>query len=329
MDILIDGQYAGMTIRTLLQRELGYSSNLIKKLKFSENGILVNGVFKTVRYELAEGDLLSLAVEDTGADVSPYTIPAELPIGILFEDEWITVVDKPANMPAHPSLGHQLDTVSNALAWRYREKPYVFRPANRLDRDTSGCMLTANTRDASYKMYTSMTTGKIYKTYLAVLDGVPAEEKGELVSHMHRKEGSIIEREETAPDTPDAKKAVTEYTVIDRREHTAVVMAHPITGRTHQLRVQFTGIGCPIAGDDLYWKANENISRHALHCISTCFPHPQNGEKVSVRAPIPEDIRGLLTAEGYDADEIEKRCSAYCEAYHLKMYNGKDADPNV
>lgn len=329
MDILINGQYVGMTIRTLLQRELGYSSNLIKKLKFSENGITVNGVFKTVRYELAEGDVLSLAVEDTGADVSPYTIPAELEIGIVYEDEWLTVVDKPANMPAHPSLGHQLDTVSNALAWRYREKPYVFRPVNRLDRDTSGCMLTANTRDASYKMYTSMTTGKIYKTYLAVLNGMAPQTDGTLVSYMHRKEGSIIEREETSPDMPDAKKAVTEYTVIARMDTTAVVMAHPITGRTHQLRVQFAGVGCPIVGDDLYGKGSECITRHALHCTATCFPHPNTGEKVSVHAPIPGDIRVLLTALGYDTAEIEKKCSTYCEMYHDKMYNRKETDPNV
>ncbi|MBQ7922928.1 MAG: RluA family pseudouridine synthase [Clostridia bacterium] len=329
MDILINGQYVGLTIRTLLQRELGFSANLIKKLKFTENGITVNGVFKTVRYELAEGDVLSLAVEDTASDVSPYTIPAELPIGILYEDEWLTVVDKPANMPAHPSLGHQLDTVSNALAWRYREKPYVFRPVNRLDRDTSGCMLTANTRDASYKMYTAMTTGKVYKTYLAVLDGVPGQTEGTLESYMHRKAESIIEREETSPDTPDAKKAVTEYIVIARRENTSVVLAHPITGRTHQLRVQFAGIGCPIVGDDLYWKPSAYITRHALHCTATCFPHPDTGAKVSVHAPVPEDIGVLLTALGYDAAEIEKIGSTYCEMYHNQMYNGKENDPNV
>lgn len=329
MDILITGQYVGMNIRTLLQRELGYSANLIKKLKFTENGITVNGVFKTVRYELAEGDILSLAVEDTAKDVSPYTIPAELPIGILYEDEWLTVVDKPANMPAHPSLGHQLDTVSNALAWRYREKPYVFRPVNRLDRDTSGCMLTANTRDASYKMYTSMTTGKVYKTYLAVLDNIPGQKSGTLMSYMHRKGDSIIEREETSPDMPDAKKAVTEYTVIAHRENTAVVLAHPITGRTHQIRVQFAGIGCPVVGDDLYWQPSEHITRHALHCTATCFPHPETKEKISVHAPVPEDIGTLLTELGYDVEEIEHICSTYCEIYHEKMYNGKENDPNV
>jgi len=329
MDILIEKQYAGLNIRTLLQRELGYSANLIKKLKFSENGILVNGVFRTVRYELAEGDVLSLAVEDTAEDVSPYTIPAELPIGILFEDDWVTVVDKPADMPSHPSLGHQLDTVSNALAWRYRGKPYVFRPVNRLDRDTSGCMLTANTKDASYKMYTAMTTGQIHKTYLAVLDGIPEEITGTLDTFMHRKPDSIIEREETSADTPDAKRALTAYTVVAKTETTSIVMAHPITGRTHQLRVQFAGIGCPVTGDDLYGKQSPYITRHALHCTATCFPHPSDGRNVPVHASLPEDIADLLSALGYCPGEIDKLCRKYCDKYHSTVQDGKENDLNV
>lgn len=298
MDIQIGRDWAGKTIREVLQKELGYSSNLIKKLKFSENGITVNGQWQTVRFTLQEGDILSLRVEDTAEDVSPYTIPVEIPIEVLFEDQWVTVVNKPPDMPAHPSLGHKLDTVSNALAWRYRESHYVFRPVNRLDRDTSGCMLTANTRDASYKMYTAMTTGQIQKTYLAILDGVPDEKEGVLTSYMHRAEESIIRREETSPDTPDAKIAITEYRTLWEDGTHAIVEAHPITGRTHQLRVQFAGIGCPITGDDLYGNASPDISRHALHAWQTCFPHPSDGREVTVTAPLPEDMVRLVEAVG-------------------------------
>ncbi len=325
MEIRISSDWAGKTIREVLQRELGYSSNLIKKLKFSENGILVNGEFRTVRYVLAEGDRLSLRVEDSAADVSPYTIPAELPIDVVYEDEWITVVNKPADMPAHPSLGHQLDTVSNALAWRYREKPYVFRPVNRLDRDTSGCMLTANTRDASYKMYTAMTTGQISKTYFAVLDGVPAEKTGTLTSFMHRKADSIIEREETAPDTPDAKIAVTDYCVLWENGRHAVVMAHPITGRTHQIRVQFAGIGCPVTGDDLYGAASPHIGRHALHSYRTCFPHPEDGRTVSVTAPLFPDMLSLLDICTGERERVLAAAEAYCQS----ECHGRKDDPHV
>lgn len=312
MELGIDAAWAGKTIREVLQRELGYSSNLIKKLKFSEGGILVNGEFRTVRYVLCEGDVLSLKVEDSAADVSPYTIAAELPIDVVYEDDWITVVNKPADMPAHPSLGHRLDTVSNALAWRYRDKPYVFRPVNRLDRDTSGCMLTANTRDASYKMYIFMTTGQITKTYLALLDGVPAEKSGRLTSYMHRVGDSIIKREETSPDTPDAKIALTDYAVLWEDGRHAVVMARPVTGRTHQIRVQFAGIGCPVTGDDLYGAASPHIGRHALHSYRTEFPHPADNRPMTVTAPLYPDMLSLLDVITGDRDAVLAAADAYC-----------------
>ncbi|MBE6598044.1 MAG: RluA family pseudouridine synthase [Ruminococcaceae bacterium] len=296
MDILIDGNYEGMTIREVLTSKLGYSSNLIKKLKFSEGGITVNGGFVTVRYVLRRGDLLSLGVEDKDSDVSPYTIPCDLPIEVIFEDEWVTAVNKPHDMPAHPSLGHKLDTVANALAYRYGDRPYVFRPVNRLDRDTSGCMLTANSKAASYKMYLAMTEGRIRKRYIAVLCGVPTVREGRIETYMRRAEGSIIQREETAPDDPEGKIAITEYRVLFANDTYSVAEAYPITGRTHQLRVQFAGMGCPIVGDTLYGSESPHIGRHALHCIGTTFPHPEDGRTVNVTSSLPEDIRGLTEA---------------------------------
>jgi len=296
MDIIINGNYEGMNIREVLTAKLGYSSNLIKKLKFSEGGITVNGSFVTVRYILKTGDVLSLRVEDTEEDVSPYTIPCDLPIEVVYEDGYVTAVNKPPDMPAHPSLGHKLDTVANALAFRYGDRPYVFRPVNRLDRDTSGCMLTANTKAASYRMYLAMTEGRIRKRYLAVLDGIPPEKEGKIESFMRRAEESIIVRRETTPDDPEGKRALTEYRVLHHNDRYAIAEASPITGRTHQLRVQFAGIGCPIAGDTLYGRESPFIGRHALHCAGTVFPHPEDDREIAVRAPLPEDMRALILA---------------------------------
>lgn len=301
MEILIENNYEGKLIREVLRGELGYSANLIKKLKFSEGGILVNGQWVTVRYELKRGDVLSLAVEDGPEDVSPYILPAELPLEVLFEDEWITAVNKPPNMPAHPSLGHRMDTAANALAFRYSprgERPYVFRPVNRLDRDTSGCMLTSNSRAASYKMYSAMVSGQIHKQYLAVTDGVPAEKTGTLRSFLRRREDSIVEREECSGDAPGAKEAVTSYRVLDEAAGRALLLASPITGRTHQLRVQFAGIGCPITGDTLYGQESPEIARHALHSWRTSFPHPGTGEGMTLTAPVPADLAALANAFG-------------------------------
>ena len=275
MEIRVDERLAGLTVRDVLQRELGFSSNLIKKLKFSENGILVDGQFVTVRHVLAEGELLRLRTEDRAEDVN-----------------------KPPDMPAHPSQGHRLDTLANALAWRYRDRIYVFRPVNRLDRDTSGCMLTSNTKDASYKMYAAMTGGLIRKEYLAVLDGIPPAEEGTLRSFMRRKQDSVIEREECAPDAPGAKEAVTEYRVLAESGGRSLVSASPITGRTHQLRVQFASVGAPVTGDSLYGEASPLIARHALHSFRTTFPHPMTGETLCVLAPLPEDLRSLAEDSG-------------------------------
>lgn len=298
MDIIIDNNFEGRLIREVLKKDLGFSVNFIKKLKFSPDGIKVNGQWVTVRYELQHGDVLSLATEDKPEDVSPYIIPADLPLDIVWEDEFVTAVNKPYNMPSHPSHGHRLDTVANALAYRYSDRTYVFRPVNRLDRDTSGCMLTANTKDASYKMYTAMVDGRIRKSYLAVLDGIPKEREGVLFSYMHRREESIIVREECSPELSDAKPAITAYRVLTDNGVNSLVIASPVTGRTHQLRLHFLGQGCPVTGDTLYGNASGFITRHALHSWKTVFPHPSTGETISVTAPIPQDISALMDALG-------------------------------
>ena len=134
MEIVIDKEIAGKDIRTLLRQDMGFSSTMLKKLKFSEGGILVNGSFVTVRYELQVGDVLSVAVEDRQEDVSPYIVPVEMELPVLYEDDALTVVNKPPDMPSHPSFGHRDDTVANVLAWRYRDRTYVFRPVNRYQR---------------------------------------------------------------------------------------------------------------------------------------------------------------------------------------------------
>lgn len=295
MNIKITSGEAGITIREYLRGRLGYSSAMLKKLKFTEGGITVNGSFVTVRHVLSEGEVLSLMSEDRDEDTSPYIIPVDIPIEVIFEDEHITAVNKPPSMPAHPSFGHRDDTVANALAYRYKDEPYVFRPVNRLDRDTSGVMLTANTRLASYKMYRLMTEGKIRKSYIAVLDGVPEKIEGTITSYMRRKEGSVVEREECA-ENEGGKIAVTEYKVIASNNTRSVVLASPITGRTHQLRVQFAGIGCPITGDTMYGHECELIDRQALHAVRTKFPHPLMGDELMLEASVPDDILSVVSA---------------------------------
>lgn len=301
----ITADEAGLTVKKYLFDVLGYSCAAVKRVKYRDCGIMLNGERVTVRKVLAEGDILSVAIEDTEEDENEYTVPAELDIGIVYEDEYLTVVNKPPMMPAHPSLGHKNDTVANALAWRYRDIPYVFRPVNRLDRDTSGVMLTTRDKVTAGKLYRSMRRGEIKKSYIAVVEGVLPESKGRLVSYMCREGDSIVKRRICSEDEPRAKIAVTEYEVVESNGKASVVRVTPVTGRTHQLRLHFASCGCPIFGDTMYGNECEHIGRQALHASSLVFAHPQSGEMLELSAEVPADIRYLLDNLGFNIEKIK------------------------
>ncbi len=312
MTIQIDETIAGKTIREYLRGVLGYSGGMLKRLKFMDGGITVNGNFVTVRYVLQEGDILQLLVEDRPEDTCPYMIPVELPVKIAYEDEHLTAVDKPPDMPAHPSLSHRMDTVANALAFRYADAPFVFRPVNRLDRDTSGLMLTARTRLAASQMYQHMIGGNIRKLYIAILCGTPKECCGEIRLPLCRCSDSIIMRRVATPGETGAKDAHTLYRVLFVGKTYTVVLAAPITGRTHQLRVHFSAIDCPLAGDTMYGGASIDISRHALHAAYLSFPHPQSGRNISLYSPLPDDMAAICPI---DQDTLENAVQKEAEAY--------------
>lgn len=283
----------GQSVRKFLLQHLYLSSKMLKHLKYTPNGICVNGKQVTVRYLLHQGDLLTLQTEDTeNADIAP----AELPIDILYEDSEVVVPSKPADMPTHPSHGHHTDTVANALAFYYAKQgiPFVFRPVNRLDRNTSGLLLVAKNKISAARMAIHMQNGSIQKSYLAVLDGEINAPGGEIHACLHRTAQSIILREICSADAPDADEAHTVYRVLLHQNGHTLVQAFPLTGRTHQLRVHFASIGHPITGDDLYGIPSESISRHALHSYTLTFPHPTEEREISLCAPVPDDFSELL-----------------------------------
>ena len=285
----------GMLLRNLL-KQMHISSKMMRHLKFLPNGILINGVPVTVRYLLQSGDVLELATED---DESAPIKPVDLPIAILYEDDDLVVPAKPADMPTHPSHDHYEDTVANALAYRYTQcgVPFVFRPINRLDRNTSGLLLIARNRMAAGRLTEFMQTGRIQKRYLAILDGEMTKTGGVIDKPLHRTAESIILREVCSPDAPDAAPSRTEYTVLATGGGHTLVEARPITGRTHQLRVHFASIGHPITADDLYGTPSPLLSRHALHAYKLTFPHPADETKIlTLTAPLPLDLERLLTA---------------------------------
>jgi 23S rRNA pseudouridine1911/1915/1917 synthase len=198
-------------------------------------------------------------------------------------------------MPTHQSQGHFYDTLANALAGYYNkmDRPFVFRSANRLDRNTSGIVLVAKDRVSSSLLSSQMKNDKISKSYLAILQGELEKDEGTIETYIRRKEKSIILRE-VCKCTDDAKLAITKYRVLAKNNGLSLVEATPVTGRTHQLRVHFAHIGAQILGDDLYGNASPLISRHALHAYKLSFEHPKSRIYTELIAPVSDDMGSII-----------------------------------
>ncbi len=295
MEYKIDKTTDGKTVLEVMRGVLGMSRATIKHLKFLENGIMLNGAHVTVRRTVTEGDVLSLAVEDR--ENPEKLTPCALDLNIAYEDGDMVIPDKPSDMPTHQSFGHYGDTVANALAYRYAKAgvPFVFRPVNRLDRNTSGLLLIARNRLSAATLSKAMKEQRIRKKYIAVLRGRLPEDSGTIDTYMRRTAQSVIVRENCG-EGEGGDRAITQYRVICRSDTHTLVCASPITGRTHQLRVHFAGLGCPIEGDDLYGEASELIGRHALHSFSLTLPIPSSGEELTVTAPMHGDMYSLCKA---------------------------------
>ena len=198
-------------------------------------------------------------------------------------------------MPTHPTHGHLDDTLANALAYRaaVRGEPFVFRPANRLDRNTSGIVLLAKNRFAASRLYEEMKRGTIHKTYVAITEGVPSPASGRVDAPIARADEGILMR--VVRD--DGAPSVTDYSVMrtSRDGKYALIALRPLTGRTHQIRVHMAHIGCPLIGDFLYGReCPEIIERHALHAVRLEFDHPTTGKLIRMSSPLPADMLRVI-----------------------------------
>lgn len=203
-------------------------------------------------------------------------------VPVVFENESLVVFDKPFDMPVHPSIKHQGDTLGNFFASRY--PGITFRAVNRLDRDTSGLCIVA--KDA---LAAKLLQGSCEKVYFAAVCGsIP--ESGVIDAPIARERESIIVR----CVREDGQRAVTRYKRLEAGERYSLAEVMPETGRTHQIRVHFSHIGAPLAGDDLYGGSREDIGRQALHCGKMTFTDPSTGEKITVSSEIPEDMKKLF-----------------------------------
>ncbi len=275
------------TIKEYLQ-EKGFSNQNIVELKKMEKSILLNGEWEYVTRKVNEGDVLTVHIkEEESSEKIP---PVNLLFPIIYEDEDIIVINKPADMPIHPSLNNYENTLGNAAAYYFASqgKPFIFRCINRLDRDTTGLTILAKHMVSAGILQNEMLNRNIKREYLAIVDGIIKEDEGTIDAPIGRKDGSAIER---MIDYEHGEKAITHYKVLGRMSGASVVSLRLETGRTHQIRVHMTSIGHPLLGDFLYNPADDRMSRQALHAWHLSFVHPITKDEMNLEAPIPEDMK--------------------------------------
>lgn len=281
----------GQTIEQYL-RSRGYSRRLIIQLKQLPSGFCVDGSPAHSNHRLTDGETLTVTLTEETS--SPNIVPVPMDLDIVYEDEDLLVINKKANVPVHPSQGNFANTLANGLAYYYSQKgePFVFRPVNRLDRDTTGLLIVARHMLSSCLLSEMVQSKQLCREYLAVALGL-IPEWGTITAPIARVEGSVIER---CVDEQRGEYACTHYRRLLYCPDTdcSLVSLRLDTGRTHQIRVHMRHIGHPLPGDFLYCPDFRLIKRHALHSSRLTFPHPITGEALNFHAPLPEDMRQLI-----------------------------------
>lgn len=281
----ITEQNSHSTIGSYL-KEKGYPHAVMVHLKKTPESILLNGQWEYVNTPLHTGDLLEIKlIENDSSEKIP---PIFAPFSIIYEDEDILVVDKPANMPVHPSLNHYENTLANAVCYYYANQgiPYTFRCVNRLDKNTTGLTILAKHMLSSAILSQDVATKSIQREYLAIVQG-ETETSGTIDAPIGRKDASTIERE---INYETGERAVTHYRKIDTKNGYTLLSLVLETGRTHQIRVHMTSIGHPLIGDFLYNPTSCELPRQALHSHKLTFLHPITKEPLEFIAPLPKDM---------------------------------------
>ena len=290
IDYIIDKDSSGLRVEQFLRRK-HYSGQNLSEIKRMPKSILVNGIHYYMRQELSTGDHLQVRICETQS--SEKIPPTNLPLDIIYEDEDLLVLNKPAGMPIHPSLNNYTNSMANALAYYFQSqgKPFIFRCCNRLDRDTSGLTIVSK-HLVSGSILSDMTKYReVHREYLAIARGSVTPSEGTIQAPLGRKEGTIIER---TVDWEHGEDAVTHYKVVKEANGHSLVSLRLETGRTHQIRIHMKYLGYPLIGDYLYNPDMEYMTRQALHSHHMEFTHPITGEHMSFTAPLPEDMARVI-----------------------------------
>ena len=274
------------TINSILQNELKISSRLLYKL-IKLNKIELNHKPCDTRKTGTFGDTITIDFdyEEDNSNI----IPTKMNLNIIFEDDWLLVVNKPAGIAIHPSVSHYSDSLCNGIRF-YFDKIGLkkkIRPVNRLDLNTSGLVVFAKCEYIQECLINQMKNNQFKKEYLAVCNGFFDKKSGTINLPIARKENSIIER----CISENGQTAITHYEVLKEFDNYSLVKCSLETGRTHQIRVHMSAIGHPLLGDSLYGSISNLINRQALHCFNLQFIHPVYNNDLNFWGDLPNDFK--------------------------------------
>ena len=285
-------------LRNFLRR-CAVSTELARAVKFHGSGFFADGRPILANRRLTAGQMLSFELPADGEGVAPQP---EIPVQVVHEDAFALLLEKPPRLAVHPTLNYPLDTLANGYAaWAAAQgRSTVFRPVNRIDKDTSGLVLAARNSYAA-----PLLAQGVEKLYYAIVEGELPLGPGVIDAPIGRQGDSIIGR----CVTPEGKPSRTEYTILKAKNGLSLAACVPVTGRTHQIRVHFASLGHPLAGDDLYGGHRERVGRQALHCAKQTYTIPaytpmSDGividweaprQRITVESPLPADLQALLT----------------------------------
>lgn len=291
LELAITPELAGVKVDTLLKRHLHLSGTVVRRIKWWEDGILADGVRVRTDYRPAAGQVLSVRLSDP--DRRSGIVPTPGPLDIVYEDLDLIVLNKAPGVSVHPGPGHFDDTLGNFLVDYYEKSGQEadFHPVHRLDRGTSGLLVSAKHPHAQEALKNQLHTEDFKRVYLAVCEGVPDPSAGVVDAPLGPKPGSLMEQEVR----PDGKPARTRYETVEVHGSRTLLRLELDTGRTHQIRVHMAHMGHPLTGDFLYGVEDRTlISRPALHSAELSFRQPVTGEKLEFSVLLPEDMARLL-----------------------------------
>jgi 23S rRNA pseudouridine1911/1915/1917 synthase len=275
---------AGERLDRFLARSLGSRAAAERAVA---DGALVDGSARPKSFRLAGGEQIVLPEAEAPEPVAPPPAPH-----VVWEDEHVLVVDKPAGLVVHAGAGHRGDTLVDALAGRIAggdpERPGI---VHRLDRDTSGLLAVARSQAAYERLAELVRERAFERTYAALVHGRPRSRRGRIEAPIGRDRNDPTR---ISLDTDTPREAATEFEVEEPFPDRALLRVRLETGRMHQIRVHLAAIGLPVAGDPVYGVREPGLERQFLHARRLAFPHPLTGERVEAESPLPADLAGLL-----------------------------------